>query len=288
MRYAVAPAEATGLPDGCADLVVAAQCMHWWVGGRVGQLSGRVGRYSAQCGLAAAADNQWGAVRRARHGQKMAPLTPLSAPAMFLHAPCDTSPPTHHPLRARIWALPCAGLTCPPFTARCAASCAPAARWRCLATCRATSTSPGARRRVRMCNAQLVACSFFFRGAAGAAVLALLSGCACGPEQTCPPIQSPMKRQPYVCIGRGALRACTQQLPCALPHAPLPQARRCGGWATRPTRTSTSAGRTMCFGTMRVSPAASRGSLRQITMARISARRALGAGHALCRARAQS
>ena len=30
VRYAVAPAEATGLPDGCADLVTAAQAFHWF------------------------------------------------------------------------------------------------------------------------------------------------------------------------------------------------------------------------------------------------------------------
>lgn len=30
VRYAVAPAEATGLPDACADLVVAAQALHWF------------------------------------------------------------------------------------------------------------------------------------------------------------------------------------------------------------------------------------------------------------------
>ncbi|HSM93707.1 MAG TPA: class I SAM-dependent methyltransferase [Anaeromyxobacteraceae bacterium] len=30
VRYAVAPAEATGLPGGCADLVIAAQALHWF------------------------------------------------------------------------------------------------------------------------------------------------------------------------------------------------------------------------------------------------------------------
>ncbi|HSN13918.1 MAG TPA: methyltransferase domain-containing protein, partial [Anaeromyxobacteraceae bacterium] len=30
VRYGVAPAEATGLPDACADLVVAAQAAHWF------------------------------------------------------------------------------------------------------------------------------------------------------------------------------------------------------------------------------------------------------------------
>jgi SAM-dependent methyltransferase len=30
VRYAVAPAEATGLPDACADLLVAAQALHWF------------------------------------------------------------------------------------------------------------------------------------------------------------------------------------------------------------------------------------------------------------------
>lgn len=34
IRYEQAPAEATGLPAGCADLVTAAQCLHW-CGGRV-------------------------------------------------------------------------------------------------------------------------------------------------------------------------------------------------------------------------------------------------------------
>lgn len=35
IRYEQAPAEASGLPEGCVDLITAAQCMHW-CGGRGG------------------------------------------------------------------------------------------------------------------------------------------------------------------------------------------------------------------------------------------------------------
>lgn len=38
--YRVAPAEATGVSTAAADLVTAATCIHWWVGGRVGECVG--------------------------------------------------------------------------------------------------------------------------------------------------------------------------------------------------------------------------------------------------------
>jgi SAM-dependent methyltransferase len=47
VRYAVAPAEATGLPDACADLLVAAQALHWFDQARLHSEVSRVARPSA-------------------------------------------------------------------------------------------------------------------------------------------------------------------------------------------------------------------------------------------------
>jgi SAM-dependent methyltransferase len=44
VRYAVAPAEATGLPDACADLLVAAQALHWFDQARLHSELSRVAR----------------------------------------------------------------------------------------------------------------------------------------------------------------------------------------------------------------------------------------------------
>jgi SAM-dependent methyltransferase len=44
VRYAVAPAEATGLPDACADLLVAAQALHWFDQARLHSEISRVAR----------------------------------------------------------------------------------------------------------------------------------------------------------------------------------------------------------------------------------------------------
>ncbi len=49
VRYLVAPAEATGLPGGCADLVVAAQALHWFDQPRFHAEVERLSRPGAVC-----------------------------------------------------------------------------------------------------------------------------------------------------------------------------------------------------------------------------------------------